>query len=228
MLKNISPEVEQQLIDLLNSYEIAMARINMREKALEDQIEIYKNFLDEKTAKLKLILTELKEILTEAGAARLKLSIQEAIKISESQLGSLKKLNAETKTIMAESCTRFEKSASATIKNVHAAITAFKIEDFNHFFESSYSQIKNNTQKLTLYITQFLKNFHWKNFSITLGISLIIAVIMGLYINAEWPWELHQSVVKERVAGKALMNAWAHLDKTDKLILQNKLAIINH
>ena len=129
---------------------------------------------------------------------------------------------------MTESCTRFEKTSLATIKNVHAAVTAFKIEDFNNFFESSYTQIKNNTLKITLNISSFLHKFHWKNLSLTLGISLVIAVIMGLYINAEWPWEIHQSVVKERVAGKALMNAWAHLKKTDKLILQNKLAATNH
>lgn len=223
-MADLSPEIEHQITELMNTYETAMTRITLREKALDEQIEIYKNFLDEKTEKIKLLLTELKEIMTEAGASRLKLSLQDAIKIGESQINTLKKLNTETKTLMTDSCVRFEKTSTATIKNVHAAITAFKIEDFNIFIENSYNQIKNNTLKITLYISRFLRWFHWKNLSLAVGISIIIAVLMGLYINAEWPWEIHQTVVKERTAGKALMNAWSHLEKTDKLILQNKLS----
>jgi hypothetical protein len=110
---------------------------------------------------------------------------------------------------------------------VNEAIHAFKIDDFKYFIEESYEQVKNNSTKTVEEISNILQWFHWKNLALALGLSLVVAVMVGLYINAEWPWEIHQSVVKERAAGKALMNAWPHLSKDDQAFLQDKILKTN-
>jgi len=222
-MTTLSPEVEQQVSELVASYEIAMARLNAREKSLDEHFEISEHFLNEQIEKVNALMADLREVMTEAGAARMRLSMQEALKLGETQLITLKKLNEETESLMADSCTRFEKTSNATVRNVNEAINAFKIDDFKHFIEESYEQVKTNSVHTVEEVSKILRWFHWKNLSLALGLSLVVAVVIGLYINAEWPWEIHQSVVKERAAGKALMNAWPHLGKQDQEFLQDKI-----
>lgn len=222
-MTTLSPEIEQQIAELIASYEIAMARLNAREKGLDEHFELSEKFLNEQIEKVNALMADLREVMTEAGAARMRLSMQEALKLGDSQLSTLKKLNSETQSLMVDSCTRFEKTSNSTVKNVNEAINAFKIDDFKNFVEDSYEQVKNNSTKTVEDVSKILRLFHWKNLALALGLSLVVAVMIGLYINAEWPWEIHQSVVKERAAGKALMNAWPHLTKDDQAFLQNKI-----
>ena len=106
-MTTLSPEVEQQISDLIASYEIAMARLNAREKSLDEHFEISERFLSEQIEKVNALMADLREVMTEAGAARMRLSMQEALKLGETQLNSLKQLNAETENLMSDSCTRF-------------------------------------------------------------------------------------------------------------------------
>jgi hypothetical protein len=222
-MTTLSPEIEQQIAELIAAYEIAMARLNAREKNLDEHFELSEKFLNEQIEKVNALMADLREVMTEAGAARMRLSMQEALKLGEAQLSTLKKLNTETESLMSDSCIRFEKTSNSTVKNVNEAINAFKIDDFKNFVEQSYEQVKNNSIKTVDDVSKILRWFHWKNLSLALGLSLVVAVVIGLYINAEWPWEIHQSVVKERAAGKALMNAWPHLGKDDQAFLEKKI-----
>lgn len=194
-----------------------------REKHLDAHLTLSEKFLNEQVEKINALMKELQNLMTEANAARMRLSLQESLKVGEAQLSALKKLNTETQSLMEGSCTRFEKTSNATVKNVNEAIHAFKIDDFKYFIEESYEQVKNNSTQTVEEISNILRWFHWKNLALALGLSLVVAVLLGLYINAEWPWEIHQSVVKERAAGKALMNAWPHLGKADQAFLQDKI-----
>src|SRR5476651_1336742 len=98
-MTTLSPEIEQQVSELVASYEIAMARLNAREKSLDEHFEISEHFLNEQIEKVNALMADLREVMTEAGAARMRLSMQEALKLGETQLSTLKKLNAETESL---------------------------------------------------------------------------------------------------------------------------------
>lgn len=223
MTTSLPPEIEKQIAELITSYETAMAKIAAREKMLDDQFELAEHFLNEKIEKINGVVMALRDVMTESGAARLRLSMQESLKLGSTQLETLKKINTETQTLISESCTRFEKTSYATVRNVHAAVHAFKIDDLKYLIQESHEQIKDNARKTINDVSKNLRFFHWKNIILALGLSLVVAVLMGLYMNAEWPWEVHQTVVKERAAGKALMNAWPHLNQDDQAFLQDKI-----
>ncbi len=61
-----------------------------------------------------------------------------------------------------------------------------------------------------------LKHVEWRAVSLTLVSSLITALIFGLYVSGEYPWEMHQQATSERGAGKALLNAWPTLTHHEK------------
>ncbi|MDX2164164.1 MAG: hypothetical protein SFW07_01970 [Gammaproteobacteria bacterium] len=206
MTTELSPEIEQQLSALMTSYEAALADLNAREKNLNEHIE-----------KINALMNDLHQLITEANV----------LKLGEHQLENLKKMNSEIQNTISDSCARFEKTSIATVKNVNEAIHAFKVDDFKYFIEESYDQARNNSVKTVEEVSKILRVFHWKNMGLALGLSLVVAVLIGLYMNAEWPWEIHQTVVKERAAGKALMNAWPHLNKDDQAFLQDKILKIS-
>ncbi len=165
----------------------------------------------------------LSEDTEKLDVAPLLTSLQEALKLSTTQLDNLKQLNAETQSLLLESCPRFEKTSKSTVKNVNEAIKALKIDDFKYFIEESYDHVKTNSTKTIEDVASVVRFFYWKNLCVVLVTCIVMAVILSLYMNAEWPWEDHQTVVKERAAGKALMSAWPHLSKDGQALLQDKI-----
>jgi len=220
-------EIEQQVAELIASYEIAMERLVSREKKIEENVELSEHFLNEQLDKINALMADLREVMTEAGAARMRLSIQEALKMGNLQVQEIKRIGEETRTMMRDSCQRFERTSLSTIKNVNEAINAVNLDELKKFVENSYAQIKSHSADAISKISSIFRGFQWKNLIFALSLSLMTSVIIGLYLNAEWPWEIHQTIVKERTAGKAVMNAWPHLSKTDQAYLEQKILKIS-
>jgi len=216
-------DLEQQVGELVAAYEITMERLAQKEKALEAHFQASDNFLNDQLEKMNLLIVELAEMITEAGAARWRLSAQDALRLGDLQLNTVKKLSEETKNLMNESCAKYEKASEAATRNLKEAIAQFKIEDYKIYTETCAEEVKKSSSLAIQKIVGIFHWFQWKNMLLCLGLSIIAAVMIGLYIDDEWPWELHSKVVKERAAGQALMNAWPHLDPADHQYLENKL-----
>ena len=66
------------------------------------------------------------------------------------------------------------------------------------------------------------KRFWLHNLSMIFTVTLLASMMMGLYLNDEWPWEYHNDVVQERQIANAVLQAWPNLSKRDRqLILKN-------
>ena len=228
MKTTVSPDTQQQIAELIASYEVAMERLVSREKNMDTQYDLSEKFLNQQFEKISALITEISEVLTEAGAARMRLSMQEALKLGQQQIQSIQRVGEDTRNLMRDSCTRFERTAAASVKNINESINAVKIDDLKVFVEESYTLVKNHSTDAIKKVTQILKWFHWKNLMLALGVSVMTSVIIGLYLNAEWPWEIHQTIVKERAAGKAMLNAWPHLSRADQVYLEQKILKTNH
>lgn len=220
---SIPSHLEQQVGELVAAYEITMEKLSQKERALELQFQASDQFLNEQMEKINSLMTDLGEIITEAGAARWRLSAQDALRLGDLQLNMVKKLSEETKNLLNDSCSRFERASQTTIKNMQDAVSLYKIDDFKTYTEICVDKVKKESSQAVEKMADVFSWFQWKNMILTLGLSVIAAVVIGLYIDDEWPWELHSKVVKERAAGQALMNAWPHLDAVDHQYLENKL-----
>jgi len=225
--KNPAPEIPdslmQQVAELIASYEMAMERVHEREKMLEEHFEASDKFLDHEIEKVNTLVSDLREIMTEAGAARWRLSAQEALRMGDLQIQNLKKTSDELKVLLNDSRERFERTSHSTVKTINESIDLFKVDEFKKYVEQSHEEVKKTSGAAIKRINDILRWFQWKNLGLALGLSIISAVVIGLYIDDEWPWELHSKVVKERAAGEALMNAWPHLNQADQQYLEQKI-----
>src|SRR5476651_1209304 len=88
-------ELEHKISALIATYETAMARIAQREKILETHIQASEEFLNTQIEKINLLMSELHTIMTEESIAKWQLSAQEALKLGDTQLHSLRKLKDE-------------------------------------------------------------------------------------------------------------------------------------
>lgn len=217
--------LEQQISDLVAAYEAAMYRIHQREKVLETHIQLSESFLNTQIEKINILMSELRAIMTEENIAKWQISAHETLTLGDTQLQSLRKLKEETKSLMNESCTRFERTSHTTVKHIHDAIQHFKLDDFKQYVEKSYDGVKDASSSVIDKTTSILAWFQWKNLLLALGLSIVVGVAIGLYIDGEWPWELHSTVVKQRTAGEALINAWPELNNTDQEYLEDKILI---
>ncbi len=218
-------ELEQQIFALIATYETAMARIAQREKILETHIQASEKFLNTQIEKINLLMSELHTIMTEESIAKWQVSAKETLKLGDTQLQSLRKLKDETKSLMNESCTRFERTSNSTVKHIQEAIHNFNLDEFKQYVEKSYDGVKKTSSSTVEKISDVLHWFQWKNLMLALGLSIVVGVAIGLYIDGEWPWELHSTVVKQRTAGEALINAWPHLSKADQEYLGDRIQL---
>lgn len=227
--EEIPQALSSQLAELAVSYQMAADKISEREKAAEQRMQAGDQFLTEQLDKINAMMADLREVMTEAGAARSRIAAKEALSANEVQIDHLKKMSSETSQTLRESCERFDRTISSTAKNISEAIGAFKIDEFQKFTEQSCLQIKDTASTAIGKMTDILRWFHWKNLALAAGLSLLVAIFMGLYINDEWPWEMHGDVVKQRNAGQAVMNAWPNLSKQDQQQLeQNIMQLSKH
>lgn len=219
----ITEELSSQITELLASYELAADRMRAREKEVEQRLTNADQFLNEQLEKVNALMADLRETMTEAGAARSRLAAKEALKLGEAQIETLRKMTNETNQTLRESCERFDRTVNTSAKNIQEAVNAFNIDEFKSYAEKSCVEIKDTAAIAMDKVTDVLKWFHWKNITLATGLSLMVAVCMGLYINDEWPWEMHGNVVKQRTAGQALMTAWPALNKTDQNYLEQNI-----
>lgn len=219
----IPPALDKQVAELIAAYEMAVDKLAKQEKALDENFQACEHFLNDQIDKINALMADLREIMTEAGAARWRLSAQETLRLGDIQLQHLRKLGDESRHLISDSCARFERTSTTTVKNIHEAVNHLKIDEFKNYIEQSYDHVKSAATGSIEQIGGILNWFHWKNLLLALGLSLVVAVIVGLYINDEWPWEMHQDVIKQRSAGKALMNAWPHLTKDDQQFIEQKI-----
>lgn len=220
MSLEIPQELSTQLAELVASYEIAVDKIAEHEKVIEQRMQTADQFLSEQVDKINALMTDLREVMTEAGAARSRIAAKEALNVSETQIQHLKQMSTDTNQTLRESCERFDRTISSTAKNISEAIGTFKMDEFQKFTEQSCLQVKDTAAGAIGKMTDIVRWFHWKNLALAAGLSLVVAIFMGLYINDEWPWEMHGNVVKQRNAGQALMNAWPNLNKQDQQYLE--------
>ena len=220
---NIPANITRRIAELIASYEIAVDKMIIREKEIQDRLQRNEYFINEQIDKVNALLADFREVMTEAGAARWRISAENVLRQGKDHVKTLQDTAADIKKTLKENCDKFDRVSAGTVKTVNEAVASFRISDFKELTEKSCIQVKEAATGIIGHVTEVIKWFHWKNLAMAFGLSLMIAVIMGLYINDEWPWEMHANIVQQRAAGRALINAWPHLNKNDQQYLAERI-----
>lgn len=225
--QEIPSDLSRKLAELIASYEVAVDKMVLHEKKMEECFTANERYINAQIDKINLVLADFKDLMTETGAARWRISAENMLRQGKDHAKHLEEASLEIGKTLKESIDKFDRITGNTVKTVNEAVSSFRINDLKELVDKSAGHIKELSVSALERIYKVVKWFHWKNLIMALSLSLLIAIVMGLYINDEWPWEMHSSVVKQRSAGQALINAWPHLSHTDQAYIVQQIVKVN-
>lgn len=197
-------------------FETAEEKLKERETALEQRLANSEIRVNEQLLQIKSVLSEFQSVMTDAGAARWRVSAEKISYESEQHLKNIRYATDEFIRCSDESYQKLNKATDYTVKGLSKAIHSFRMEDFQKVANTSVESVSHACEASLGKITDVIKWFHWRNIALVLSVTIVITMITGLYINDEWPWQSHQQVMQQRQLAFAVESAWPHLSLGDQ------------
>jgi len=210
-----------RMSEFIAMFEAAEEKMVAREHALQESMQANEHVINAQLEKIQKTLNEFTNIMTEAGAARWRVAAEGAMRDGKAHIESLTKANEEFFSNANKSCERLDRASNFAIKGVSEAVNAFSANDFKRLTGDCLEQVRRATDNAVSRIGRVVKWFHWKNIALALSITVVVMMVTGLYLNDEYPWEIHQEVIQQRDAGQALINAWPSLSAREKTLILN-------
>lgn len=199
--------------------EQAEEKLQAREEAIQRHEELITEKLSESEKQVNKILSaittfqeDLEENLNELGVARFKL----VLKQGEEHVRAIQETTDAFKLQSEQTLETLDKTALQVNSSLSKAVSAFNIHEIRKLVDESCFQIKKASQSSLRQISLMSKWFYAKNIGFITSLILIISMVIGLYINDEWPWETHSKIAQERNLAQALITAWPNLNSTDQ------------
>ncbi len=217
-------ELFEAINTLLGSAKAAKENLTAREQAFETKLAKVEQLVENQLTDIQKTVHHFKQTLDELNSQNWQ-SIIDAIQNSSQQsTQGLQELYSNTQKTITDTCKHFEQASTAMVRNLGRTINSLQTNDIEQFAENCTEQVKTVVKSAQQRMQDTLQWFHWKNLAAATFISMIIVLGLGLYINGEWPWQAHQTIVKQRSAGQALINSWPQLSITDQLLIERNVA----
>lgn len=211
----------RQMADFIALYETIEEKLVAREIALEGKLIAGEKLLAEQLAKIKESFVSFQAIMTDAGAARWRIAAENALKEGGQHIRELQETSVQINQALKQGCDAFEKAATDTIAGIAEAGNSFQALGFKEAVAKGCEQVKETSSIGIKRLSKFLKSFHLKSIVLSLTLTMFAVFLTGLYINNEWPWEIHMQASKERHAGQTLLAAWPHLTPAEQQDILN-------
>lgn len=218
-LKNIA----RHTAEFIANFEIAEKKMDEWEQRLYLQEER----VQQQIAAVHAVANEFQSIMTEAGAARWRLSAEQALSLGQGHIDTLKQLsedqlkrqqerNQQFLLLAKKTFERLDRASEHVINKINLAVDGFNPTAIKHVADKNREVLELTSTKAINKMQQLHQRFHWKGFVLAAAISLVASVTFGLYVNDELPWEMHKQVALQRSAGQALIKAWPTLSEVDR------------
>jgi ElaB/YqjD/DUF883 family membrane-anchored ribosome-binding protein len=220
-------EIAKRMGKLIADIEGADERMERRQREIEATTAQHQALLNQQLQAIRTVTSELEELMTEAGVARLRINTESALQQGQAHLQQLKQLSQDHLQAIQESTDEFNKLAKKTfdrldrasiytIKGISEAVSSFRIGDFQRLTEQSCSIVEETSNKAITRLGGFVQGMHWKSLGFAFAVTVFASVTIGLYLSDEMPWETHKRVVAQRRAGEALLNSWHSLSESER------------
>lgn len=199
-----------------------------REQALTNRLAQAEQLVDGSIKEIRTLVSRFKSVLENSGINTWRVQTEETYKAGQEQVGALQEIYADIHKSLKESCTRLQQASSQVVKGAGKALSNFQLHELDQLVDQCGDAVKNTSQLATNQMTNIARWFHWKNLVLVFFLSVLVTISIGLYTNAEWPWEGHKAAVKQRVAGQALLDNWGQLSQNDQRLVINDLSTQQH
>lgn len=206
----------REMADFMALYENIEEKIIAREIALESKLVSSEKSLAEQLTKIKESFSCFESIMTEAGAARWRIAAENAVRQGNEHLQILKNVSSASAQTFVEGCDRFERIASKSLTKLTEVSHSIPTADFQLAAKTGCKQLKKTSLSGIKRVSKLVTNLHLKSFILATLMTIFVIFVTGLYVNDEWPWEIHSQVTKERNIGRALLAAWPYLSPLEQ------------
>lgn len=214
--------IVQHMADFMVLYEAAEDKLATREQQLHTRFTEYEHRMTEYLSAVQASIREFNDVLTQAGIARWRLAAETALRDGKTQAKKIEEATETFRQLSTDTCERLDRATSYTVKNISEAVGTFRVSDFKLLTEDCAKQVEKTAQSAVKQIGKVSRWFYWRKLLLVFSFTIILTVISGLYINDEWPWEMHNQVLTERQVGVATLQTWPQLSQADRDIILNQ------
>lgn len=208
-------------------FEIAEAKMITWQQELEAQIQLQEKKINHQLQNLQQEIEPLHEALTQAGIARLKLSLEQAQregeehiallkKTGQSLLDSMKAQQQEISTMISSGLNQIDQFILQALKEMNQQLADYDINHFKRVANESCIHVEKVATSTMRKSSGLLKVFQWRSIALALLSTFITAFVISLYVSSEMPWESHQHALNERQVGRALIKIWPELSQQEQ------------
>lgn len=212
----------EAMSNLIASAATAQKNLLVQEQLIEKRLARTEQIVNSNLQEIESTVLHVQETLANANVDGLRSAVESMRSEGKERTQGLQEVYTEAKAIIKKACERAEHASTQILKGLGRTLDSLHPSEFQNLTEVSTEEVKKVSSRATQQITDTVRWFHWKNLFIVFFLSLMVSLSISFYLDDEWPWEVHNTAVKQRLAGAALMNAWAGLSPSDQqLIAQN-------
>lgn len=208
-------------------FELAEVKMMEWRQDIELQTQLQQQQTQEQLHQVHRELENLQDVLTQAGLARLRLNIEQALRQGEHHLHVLQKTSQhlladmqsqhrEFSKTVEKSLTQLDDYTTTALKKIALLLAGYDVQHFKRVANESCGYVEKAASDAITRSTRLLRTFQWRAAALAMLTTLLTAFALGLYVSNEMPWETHQQARNEREAGKMLMKAWPMLSQQEK------------
>lgn len=223
----------QDLAHFIALYEQTDDKLQKKQFETEQQIKSFATELDDHLKKINTAIAEISEVMSAAGAARWRVSAEEALSSGEKHTKLLGDLVSEFRVISEKCAVRLEKISIEAEKRIAKLLTTLAveqediIEQFRKRAEENYKAINESANTAVTNLKKAQRWLSWERLGMTVAAALLGSFLTGIYINAEWPWESNKHATYERQIGRALLTVWPTLNSVQQDDIKRTIGVQN-
>lgn len=208
-------------------FEIAEGKMISWKNNIESSLADHKHQIEQQLDAVKAQSDAMNETMTEVGAARWRIAAEKALSEGGQHREAIKHLSDKflrqcqqerqlLNQIAKKNIDEIQKTEALITLKINNVIKRLNLKELRDLAEQSRDLIEESAHTAVSQHQKLLKQFRLKSMALLFSVVLFTSIGMGLYLNDEMPWEIHKHAKQERMAGKALINAWPGLTQEVK------------
>lgn len=177
-------------------------------------------------------LASIHDLLSQAGTTRFRVIAEKALSQGEIQLRILEnscnqftenfqEQQDQLELLTAQCIVKIEQHSSQATQVIANQLAKYDAHQFHRIANESCDHVERVANDAVHKSNKLLRMFQMRFSFFAIFTTVLTAFVVVLYISGELPWEMHHKAVKERHAGKVLLQAWPNLTLEEKTKILN-------
>ena len=214
----------QEIVQLVDTATAIKEHLEAWEKAIDNKLAVTEQTIDKQLMQIQMVISQFNRTLQSTTNQEWQQAASAVHTESKQQTLLMQETCNELKKATKEMHSRVERTTHQITKNLNNTMQGLRAGELQQLVEDSATEVKTFAATATTQLDKIVKWFHWKNLGLVFLLSLVVTILVSLYIDDEWPWETHKTVVKQRLAGQALLSVWPQLTQLDRQQIMDDLA----